>query len=81
MIPYLLSFVIGLGVGGLYALLGVASPAPPIIALLGLLGMVTGETAVKYIRTPHKEITHSVAELCHSKSFMNEDEKNSSPVG
>jgi XapX domain-containing protein len=40
---YLLSFVVGLGVGVLYATLRVKSPAPPLIALLGLLGMVLGE--------------------------------------
>jgi XapX domain-containing protein len=39
----LLSFVAGLGVGVIYALVRVKSPAPPIIALLGLLGMVIGE--------------------------------------
>jgi XapX domain-containing protein len=40
---YLFSFAVGLGVGLLYAALRVKSPAPPIIALLGLLGMVLGE--------------------------------------
>jgi XapX domain-containing protein len=39
----LLSFIVGLGVGVLYGLLRVKSPAPPIVALLGLLGMVFGE--------------------------------------
>jgi len=38
-----LSFVVGLGVGILYGLIRVKSPAPPIVALLGLLGMVIGE--------------------------------------
>src|SRR5258705_359500 len=38
-----LSFVVGLGVGALYGLIRVKSPAPPIVALLGLLGMVLGE--------------------------------------
>ena len=38
-----LSLVVGLGVGVLYGLLRVKSPAPPIIALIGLLGMVLGE--------------------------------------
>ena len=38
-----LSFVVGLGVGVLYGLIRVKSPAPPIVALLGLLGMVLGE--------------------------------------
>lgn len=39
----ILSFVVGLGVGILYGLIRVKSPAPPIVALLGLLGMVIGE--------------------------------------
>ena len=37
-----LSFVVGLGVGVIYALVRVKSPAPPIIALLGLLLAVSG---------------------------------------
>jgi len=41
--PLFLSFVVGLGVGVLYGLIKVRSPAPPIIALIGLLGMVLGE--------------------------------------
>jgi XapX domain-containing protein len=44
--PFLLSLVVGLGVGGLYAVLDVRSPAPPVVALLGLLGMVIGEYVV-----------------------------------
>jgi XapX domain-containing protein len=44
--PYLLSLAAGMLVGGIYALLGVKSPAPPTIALLGLLGMLLGEQAV-----------------------------------
>ncbi|HVE05940.1 MAG TPA: DUF1427 family protein [Paraburkholderia sp.] len=44
--PYLLSLGAGLLVGIIYALLGVRSPAPPAIALLGLLGMLIGEQAV-----------------------------------
>jgi XapX domain-containing protein len=38
-------------VGVIYASLGVRSPAPPIIALLGLLGMLGGEQAVEYIKS------------------------------
>jgi XapX domain-containing protein len=41
--PLFVSFAVGLGVGVLYGLLHVKSPAPPIVALLGLLGMVIGE--------------------------------------
>ncbi|SFK57486.1 DUF1427 family protein [Caulobacter sp. UNC279MFTsu5.1] len=44
--PYLLSLGAGLLVGVLYSLLGVRSPAPPTIALLGLLGMLLGEHVV-----------------------------------
>lgn len=44
--PYLISLAVGLVVGGLYSLLGVRSPAPPAVALIGLLGMLVGEQAV-----------------------------------
>ncbi len=37
------SFVVGLLVGVVYGLIRVKSPAPPIVALVGLLGMVFGE--------------------------------------
>jgi XapX domain-containing protein len=41
--PYLLSIAAGLIVGVVYSLLGVRSPAPPAIALVGLLGILLGE--------------------------------------
>jgi len=41
----LISFVVGLLVGVVYGVIRVKSPAPPIIALVGLLGMVVGEQA------------------------------------
>lgn len=40
---YLLSAAAGLLVGVIYALLNVRSPAPPAIALVGLLGILAGE--------------------------------------
>jgi len=40
---YCVSLAVGVLVGVIYALLHVRSPAPPIIALVGLLGMVLGE--------------------------------------
>lgn len=40
---YVLSLGAGLLVGILYALINVRSPAPPIIALIGLLGILAGE--------------------------------------
>ena len=41
--PYILSLAAGLLVGIVYALLKVRSPAPPVIALVGLLGILVGE--------------------------------------
>lgn len=50
---YVYSLGAGLLFGGGYALIGVRSPAPPLVALLGLLGMVLGEQAVNVLR--HRE--------------------------
>ena len=44
--PYLLSLGAGLLVGVIYSLLNVRSPAPPAIALLGLMGILLGEQAI-----------------------------------
>lgn len=41
--PYLLSLGAGLLIGVIYSLMGVRSPAPPIIALIGLAGILAGE--------------------------------------
>lgn len=41
--PYLISLAAGILVGIVYGLLGVRSPAPPTIALIGLLGILLGE--------------------------------------
>ncbi len=43
----LVSFAVGLMVGVAYALLRVKSPAPPLVALVGLLGIVAGEHAIE----------------------------------
>jgi XapX domain-containing protein len=43
MLSIALSLLAGLVVGIGYALCGIRSPAPPAIALLGLLGMLAGE--------------------------------------
>ena len=40
---YLVSLAVGVLVGVIYAVLGVRSPAPPVVALIGLLGMLVGE--------------------------------------
>jgi XapX domain-containing protein len=44
--PYLVALAAGLLVGIIYNLLGVKSPAPPTIALIGLLGMLVGEQVI-----------------------------------
>jgi XapX domain-containing protein len=44
--PYLLALGAGLLVGAIYSLLNVRSPAPPVIALIGLLGILAGEQIV-----------------------------------
>ena len=46
----LVSLLAGIAVGAAYALLGVKSPAPPVIALFGLLGIVIGEQGVPWIK-------------------------------
>jgi XapX domain-containing protein len=43
---YLLSFGAGLLVGVVYSLLDVRSPAPPVVALIGLLGILLGEQII-----------------------------------
>jgi XapX domain-containing protein len=40
---YLLSLAAGLLVGMIYSLLHIRSPAPPLVALVGLLGILAGE--------------------------------------
>ncbi|CDI10899.1 XapX domain-containing protein [Agrobacterium pusense] len=48
---YLLSLGAGLLVGIVYSLLNVRSPAPPVIALVGLLGILVGEQIIPFART------------------------------
>lgn len=43
---HLLSLGAGLLVGIIYGLMNVRSPAPPVIALIGLLGILVGEQVV-----------------------------------
>lgn len=47
---YLYSLGAGLLVGVIYGLLNVRSPAPPVIALVGLLGILLGEQAVPVVK-------------------------------
>ena len=43
---YLVSLGAGLLVGIIYSLLNVRSPAPPVVALVGLLGILVGEQII-----------------------------------
>jgi|HubBroStandDraft_1064217.scaffolds.fasta_scaffold1858496_1 XapX domain-containing protein len=60
------SLLMGVAVGIAYGLIGVRSPAPPLIALIGLLGMVAGEqltiTARRYIAPPAHSATQQLPE-------------------
>jgi XapX domain-containing protein len=48
---YLMSLGAGLLVGIVYSLLNVRSPAPPVIALVGLLGILVGEQIIPLAKT------------------------------
>lgn len=74
--PYLVSLAAGLGIGVIYGLIAVRSPAPPIIALLGLLGMLAGEAAVQWLRG-HSQ---PVAQAFHLKSFAVAEHKDTAPT-
>ena len=47
---YLVSLGAGLLVGVVYSLLNVRSPAPPVVALVGLLGILVGEQIIPVAR-------------------------------
>ncbi len=47
---YLLSLAAGLLVGAVYGVINVRSPAPPVVALVGLLGILLGEQVVPTAR-------------------------------
>jgi XapX domain-containing protein len=48
--PYLVTLALGLLVGAIYGLFQVRSPAPPVIALVGLLGILLGEQIPPLVR-------------------------------
>ncbi len=49
--PYLFSFLIGCVVGAIYAGVRVKSPAPPVVALVGLLGILAGENGLPWLKS------------------------------
>jgi XapX domain-containing protein len=64
-----ISFVVGLGVGVLYGLLRVKSPAPPIVALLGLLGMVLGEQLGTWVHTRNINVSQAASACLVGQRF------------
>ena len=48
---YLISLAVGVLVGVIYGLLHVRSPAPPVVALIGLFGMLAGEQIPPLIKS------------------------------
>ena len=47
---YILSLSVGILIGVIYKYLNVRSPAPPLIALLGLLGILIGEDWIWFLK-------------------------------
>ena len=47
---YLVSLAAGILVGAIYSLINVRSPAPPVVALVGLLGILLGEQLVPWVK-------------------------------
>ncbi len=65
----LISFAVGAIVGLLYGVIKVKSPAPPIIALLGLLGMVIGEQVGSWVHTRNANVAHAAATCISGKHW------------
>lgn len=59
--PYLFSLAAGLLVGVIYSLVHVRSPAPPVVALVGLLGILIGEQIPPYVRQMMGKTTTTTA--------------------
>ncbi|WP_045046995.1 XapX domain-containing protein [Rouxiella chamberiensis] len=47
---YVISLVVGILAGVIYGCMAINSPAPPIIALLGLFGMLVGEQIIPLLK-------------------------------
>lgn len=62
---YLVSLAVGLLVGVIYALFNVRSPAPPVIALVGLLGILLGEQIPPLVKQVFKTESVQTSWLRH----------------
>jgi XapX domain-containing protein len=67
---YLLSLGAGLLVGIVYSLLNVRSPAPPVIALVGLLGILVGEQIIPLAKSLWSKEPAAVSWLHQVKPHM-----------
>lgn len=67
---YLMSLAAGILVGIVYSLLNVRSPAPPIVALIGLLGILVGEQVLPLVRTVWKKEPAALSWLHEVKPHM-----------
>lgn len=67
---YLMSLGAGLLVGIIYSLLQVRSPAPPVVALVGLLGILLGEQVVPFAKILWAKEPAAVTWLNHIKPHM-----------
>lgn len=74
MASYLVSLLMGLAVGVAYGLAGVRSPAPPAVALLGLLGMLAGEygaaLALRHFGGQHAQVPAAQTQILPSEPPM-----------
>ena len=60
-----ISFVVGLLVRVVYGVIRLKSPAPAVVALLGLLGMVLGEQAGGWFVTTGVRLNFRAVDLTH----------------
>lgn len=67
---YLISAAVGVVVGILYGVLNVRSPAPPVVALVGLLGILLGEQVPPLIRHVLSDVPASVSWLKQIKPHV-----------
>jgi XapX domain-containing protein len=75
-----LSLIAGLVVGIGYALCGIRSPAPPAIALLGLLGMLAGEHGT-VLALRHFGVRHYEASAVRSNAQPSDNTTPPAPGG
>lgn len=67
---YLISLAVGLLVGVIYGLLNVRSPAPPVVALVGLLGILIGEQIPPFAKHLAARTPASVTWLDHVRPHV-----------